>query len=389
MSNNKHILLLPSWYPANSKDIRGCFFREQALALINAGYQVGVVTSELRSLKYWKSIFTLNHGVFFENDCGVQTVRFKTMFWFPKLPQLISQLSMLGGIAAFEKYIKQFGKPDLIHVHSCLYMGRVAQYAKKKYGIEYVVTEHSSGYFRDLYTFKQIELTRSILSDSREIVAVSRKMSVFFQDKIFNKKKWNVIPNIVHPIFFDKPLQNNNFSKFKFLNVAFMNENKQQINIIKAFEKLLNSGITDIELYFVGDGNQRKIIEDYIKQNKINNIFFYGQKNREEIANIMKDSDCFVLSSKFETFGVVLVEALASGLPLIATRCGGPEDIVNDDNGILVNKDDICELYDAMKEIKFNKDKYSKEKLRESCKLIYSETAVVNQLSKIYQKGVI
>lgn len=387
MQPNNHILLLPSWYPANPKDIRGCFFREQALALVKTGYQVGVVTSELRSLKYWKSIFSLDHGVFFENDLGIQTVRFKTMFWFPKLPQLISQLSMLGGIAAFEKYIRQFGKPDLIHVHSCLYMGRIAQYAKKKYGIEYIVTEHSSGYFRNLYTFKQIELTKSILEDSREVIAVSKKMSEFFKDNIFNQKKWNVIPNIVHPIFLEKPLKNKKHENFKFLNVAFMNENKKQINIVKAFEELLKSGVTDIELYFVGDGNQRKNLEDYIKKNNIKNIIFLGQCNREEIANIMNNSDCFVLSSKFETFGVVLVEALASGLPLVATRCGGPEDIVKDENGILVNVDNINDLFIAMKEVRFNKDRYSKEKLRETCKLLYSEQAVVNQLSKIYQNS--
>lgn len=386
MQNKNHILLLPSWYPSNATDIRGCFFREQALALVNAGYQVGVVTTELRSLKNWKSIFSLNHGCFYEHDKGINTFRFKTMYWFPKVPLLIGYLSLLGGKIAIEQYINKFGKPDLIHVHSCLYMGQLAQYIKNKYNINYVVTEHSSGYFRNIYNKNQLEITKSILDDSQAVIAVSKKMAQYFSKNIFNEKQWNIIPNIVDSEFLKTKLTNKKENKFRFINIAFMNENKRQLNLLKAFEKLIKNGNNDIELIMVGEGSEKKNLEKYVYEEKIEGVKFLGKKSRKEIATIMSKCDCFVLSSKFETFGVVLIEALALGLPVVSTMCGGPEDIVNSHNGLLVEPDNIDDLAFAMKKIMENMDSYEKEVIRKKCEKDYGEKSIINKLTAIYEQ---
>lgn len=383
---NKHILLLPSWYPANSQDIRGCFFREQALALLKTNAQVGVITVELRSLKRWKSIFTDRHGLLYENDFGIKTFRFKTMFWFPKIPYLINKLSCYGGIKAFYAYVEEFGMPDILHVHSCLYMGEVARYVKNKYGIPYVVTEHSSGYIRNLYSRYQEVCAENILKSSSEAIAVSNSMAGYFKSKFLSEIDWKVVPNIVNPIFFEKNIGLSK-SRFTFINVAFMNQNKNQINIIKAIDILNKEGVNDIDLVIIGDGVERKKLENYISQNKIKNIKLLGAKNREQIAEIMSHSDCFVLSSNFETFGVVVIEALALGLPVVATRCGGPEDIVTQDNGLLVEKDNIEALAAAMQKIKENNLGNDKKfEIRTLCYEQYSESAVIDNLMTIYEK---
>ncbi|USA48370.1 glycosyltransferase [Acinetobacter sp. C26M] len=379
---------MPSWYPEDAEDIRGCFFREQALALLNVGIQVGVVTVELRSLRRWRTLFDRSHGIFYENDHGINTLRFKTMYWFPRMPRLINRLSLFGGIKAFELYIQKYGKPDLIHVHSCLHMGAVALYIKKKYGIPYIVTEHSSGYIRNLYTGYEINCTENILKQSNKLVAISQIMGSFFRQKFTTQKHWEIIPNIVNAIFFERSLyKRSNNESFKFINVAFMNKNKMQINIIKAVESLYNQGIQDIELIIVGDGSEKKNLEEYIKQNNIPNIKLLGLQNREFIADIMVQCDCFVLSSEVETFGVVVIEALASGLPVVATRCGGPEDIVNPTNGLLVEKNNVEELASAMKKIKESDGvKYNNLAIRNACYENYSESAVVNKLMTIYNQ---
>lgn len=355
--------------------------------LVKAGYQVGVVTSELRSLKNWSSIFSLNHGTFYENDHNIRTVRFKTMYWFPKMPTLIRSLSLIGGKIALERYIKKFGKPDLIHVHSCLYMGELAIYASLKYKIPYVVTEHSSGYFRKIYNQQQLDITRSIFENSNANIAVSKKMANYLSKNIYSDKEWNVIPNIVDSNFLSTELLNKKNKKFKFLNVAFMNENKKQLNLIKAFEKLKNSGVDDIELILVGDGEEKITLVNYVNVHEIKDVLFLGKKNRKEISEIMIHCDCFVLSSQFETFGVVLIEALASGMPLISTKCGGPEDIVNESNGILVEPDNVEELTLAMRELKNSIQNYNKIDLRKECEEIYSESSILKKLSKLYQNS--
>ena len=67
-----------------------------------------------------------------------------------------------------------------------------------------------------------------------------------------------------------------------------------------------------------------------------------------EVSSILAHADIFVLASRKETFGIVYVEAMAKGLPVIATKCGGPEEFVNKENGILVPVDNVEELSKAM-----------------------------------------
>jgi len=100
------------------------------------------------------------------------------------------------------------------------------------------------------------------------------------------------------------------------------------------------------------------------------------------------DADCFVLPSRYETFGVVLIEALASGLPLIATKCGGPEDIVNCGNGVLVEIDNVELLAEAMRALKRNKHKYDANRLREEAILRFGEAAFVNNVLPIYEAAI-
>lgn len=386
MKNNTHILILPSWYPSELNSIRGSFFREQALALSSAGYQVGVITADLRSLKYWKTIFSDTHGINYENDMGINTLRFKTMFWFPRMPRLISQLSLIGGIAAFEQYLIKFGKPDIIHVHSCLYMGMLAIYIKNNYKINYVLTEHSSGFFRNIYNKFQLEIAKEVMHKSSINIAVSKKMVNYLEHNIYGKKPWEVVPNIVNTEFFNTE---NNISnnKFRYINVAFMSSNKKQINIVKAFHSLLLSKVNDIELVLVGDGEERYNIEKYIKNNNIHNVHIVGSKSKHQVASLMVESDCFVLSSDYETFGVVVIEAMASGIPVISTRCGGPEDIIDEHNGILIDIDSVKALADAMHFMKKNsKEKYCSEEIRKNCYEKYGEHSIVAMLNDIYKK---
>lgn len=93
-------------------------------------------------------------------------------------------------------------------------------------------------------------------------------------------------------------------------------------------------------------------------------IFLMGLRDRKEIAKRMHESDCFVLASKLETFGVAYIEALAAGLPVIATNCGGPEEFVHKDNGILIEVNDAQGLTDAMLKMYNESDKFDREKFQ-------------------------
>jgi glycosyltransferase involved in cell wall biosynthesis len=118
-------------------------------------------------------------------------------------------------------------------------------------------------------------------------------------------------------------------------------------------------------LKLAGDGPLRSSLERLARRlNLGDRIEFLGYLNREQVAGELQQSDCLVLPSEVETFGVVLVEAMAAGRPVIATRCGGPEDIVTEATGLLVPVNAEAALCRAMHTIRETYSNYEPEKIR-------------------------
>ena len=99
----------------------------------------------------------------------------------------------------------------------------------------------------------------------------------------------------------------------------------------------------------------------------------------------MAAANVFVLPSHHETFGVVVIEALALGKPVIATRCGGPESIIESGDGLLVPTNNIEALAQAMAEISSHMDQYDPVDIRERCRIRFGEEAIVSRLIEVYQ----
>jgi glycosyltransferase involved in cell wall biosynthesis len=115
-------------------------------------------------------------------------------------------------------------------------------------------------------------------------------------------------------------------------------------------------------------------------------VTFLGTLDRGSVVKEMQSADAFVLSSRHETFGVVLIEALACGLPVIATTCGGPECIVEPDDGLLVPPNDASALAGAMERMMVQRSLYSAVKLRERCLTRFGGKAVTTQIADVYAK---
>ena len=132
-----------------------------------------------------------------------------------------------------------------------------------------------------------------------------------------------------------------------FINVARMSEAKKQILLIEAF-KLVNDKYKNTRLHIVGDGKLRKKIEDKIRELGLEEkVILRGI--RKNISKELNNASVFVLSSEYEGLPLSVLEAMASGLPIITTDAGGVIDIVkNNINGIIVQKNNIQALADAM-----------------------------------------
>jgi glycosyltransferase involved in cell wall biosynthesis len=285
----------------------------------------------------------------------------------------------------FEEYTNEYGKPDIIHAHNFLFAGVIAEYIKSKYGIKFIITEHSSLFLRQQLSYKEIQAVKSVAQSSDLVTAVSKSFINTLKKLIDNKIE--LLPNIVDDLFLKAEINLKRKPIFTFIHIGSLDYNKNQELLIRSFARLVRDEL-DVELIIAGDGamkNRLKKITADLNLDKY--IKFLGRISQSEIQRIMLDADCFVLSSNIETFGVVLIEALACGLPLIATKSGGPEDIINDSNGILIEIGNQNALEDAMLHIYQNSDKYKKESLREDARMRFGSDAFIKNVSSYYKQA--
>lgn len=190
-----------------------------------------------------------------------------------------------------------------------------------------------------------------IINGSYKVNAISRdvtrKSSKFF--KLSNHVQVYNLGVMIDSIYsFVKPDQHPKYKKFTFISIGRLDSRKGFDLLIKAFNKINQK---NLQLLIIGDGPEREKLDSLIyKLNIEKKIKLLGFLPEKEKYEQLQKSHAFVLSSYHEGFGLVLVEAMAFGLTLISTRCGGPEDIIRDKNqGILVEVGNIKQLSEAMK----------------------------------------
>lgn len=254
----------------------------------------------------------------------------------------------------FDAYRAAHGQPDIIHVHSALPAGFGAVDIGKSFQIPVVLSEHSTAFARGLVSASGLALAREIALAATACFAVSTPFARRLEEKLaLPHVSVGVMPNPVDTRFLDAPLpiRQQRGKRCQFLHVSLLDEKKNVGQLLDSFARAF-AGDDQVSLVIGGDGPKRREIERRVDSlNIAQQVTFLGLLSRQEVLEALQASDAFVLSSRFETFGVVVVEALATGLPVIATRCGGPEDIVGADDGCLVPVDDVDAMAAAMRKI--------------------------------------
>lgn len=383
------LILIPSWYPAFKGDIHGSFFREQALALKRHGHDVAVIDVKLQSPKSWKTWRSILSAKTVEVDEGLVTFRHNGINWFPKIPRLRQRWWLRSGIKLFKGYVSKHGNPDVIHAHAIFDGGLLAKAISDKYGIPFVITEHSSAFARDQIDQEQRHIAQQVALSAARRFAVSDAFCNFLRLNLgVTTLTWEEMPNVVSQRFVDAdaPLPHEKDEQFTFLNIAHLTENKAVNNLISAFANGFGHDSNAV-LRIGGDGVERPRLEAQAHELGIaERVEFLGALSRQKVLAEMSNANIFVLSSRYETFGVVVIEALALGLPVIATECGGPESIVRKQDGLLVPSEDVPALAEAMKKMHANYDDYDPVEIRSACLERYSENTIARRLSKVYQE---
>lgn len=239
--------------------------------------------------------------------------------------------------------------PDLIHSHLELFYTFLFTILNR---IPLIVTVHSMP--KRIYT-KRLKLMISILQyiNCLRVVGCSKKTSQEAK-LIFNLKEEN-ISTIYNPICLNEyKFGKKSTSDFIFIHIARLNPIKNQDLLLRAFSTIKKK---NVKLWLIGDGNMIESLKSLAKKLNIEEeVTFMG--NRGDVANLLSMANVFVLSSDSEACPMTVLEALASGLPVISTDVGGVRELVGD-SGILVEARNVDQLSKAMLEIQ-KPDIYSK-----------------------------
>lgn len=377
-----HVLVISSGYPNEYEPLDGIFYRDQAEALQLAGHEVGVISAipvsvfsflKGRKWKFGKKQLVLN---------GVRTFT-HTYLNKPKSPDYLVKKARKYGMAMLETYIAEFGKPDIVHLH-CYEGGEFAKAITGQYGIPYVVTEHSSRFLLGTVPAALEPVAKDVFSHAAARIAVSK-----FLEETLEKKyalDFRYVPNIVDVSAFKRDESVPKKEAFTFVHVAGLNANKNQEMLIRAFHAC-SAKHPEVELTIVGDGPLRNELEELVNGLGLSGkIRFAGHQSRGELLQTYNESHAFVLSSFKETFGVVLIEAMSCGLPVIATKCGGPESIISESYVGELSEIDAESLSLAMEKVYLNRANYDANEIRSFAISHFSGEFVVNQLIDIYQQ---
>ena len=371
------LIILPTDYPNIYNDHTAIFVEDQAKALSKYGdVDVSVVGAiPISFIDIWKKkMFKFGYFEYKKHDLNV------TLFLFPSIPKL-KRFNNYIRYFLNKKLIKKYSersKIDLIHVHNSV-AGEAALWYKENRNIPFCVTEHSTKFVRGLVTKKELNKYEKIYNNSSYNIAVSQEFCTFLEN--IYKSKFDYISNVVNTKFFKPATESKN--KFTFINIGYLDTKKNQTDLIKAFTNVFQDN-ENVNLSILGNGPEYENLKKEIEVNSMQKqITLYGFATRDEVLKELQSSNAFVLSSDYETFGVVLIEAMSCGLPVVATKCGGPESIIVDKKlGVLTNKNvnaiaaGIKHVYETV---------YDSTQIREYIVKNFSEKIVAERQMNIYK----
>lgn len=374
-----HILIISRSYPNNINQSSGNFVRNQVEALSTHPIQLGVLgvfNISLLSLKSFKHLGLLGRTKFDKQNL---TYRFFLYPVIPKLHYLNSRIKLFIGKRLLRKYIKEQGKPHLIHIHT-FEPGELVLWAKEKLGIPYLVTEHTTSFYTNKALHWHKSLAKRVYFNSSYNIAVSKASANDLKNR-FNQD-FQYLPNFVDTSKFKyKPKDTRPYKQF--INIAYLDQKKNQKLLIHAFDKAFKNQ-SQYKLSIIGNGPEMDNLINEINVLGNQNIELKGYLPQGEIINQLQQSDYFVLSSNYETFGVVVIEAMSCGLPSISTKCGGPESIIiNDKLGFLCNKNNIADLAESL--IKIDRSQFDPIYIRGYANENFSYKVLSSKLISIYK----
>lgn len=364
------ILIVASWFPHPDSPFAGVFIAEQARALATE-HDVTVLVVEVLPSGSSKS----RH---LETRDGYKAVRVG-------LParNVVHHLDYARAVVA---EIRD-SQCEIVHAHVSLPAGFAAVLAAGWTRHPVVITEHRGPFGAMMEAQRDRLKVRFALDRADEVIAVSRSLAREMAMYGIGRRI-RVIPNLVDPVRFKPALSTRRVGEpFRLLFAGILRDHNKNLPLLLRSLARLSANGEGFHLTIAGDGEVRNECEELaIKLGISEHCRFRGAIQPDELAGEMVNCDLLVLPSRAETFGIVAAEAMTVGRPVVATRCGGPEDILTPETGILVPVDDEAALSGAIAHICHHLESFQPAQISAYAQSRFSHQVVVAQLVEIYHQ---
>ena len=279
------------YYPEkDSSPHRGYMFFEQAMQLAKSGCRTGLAFTEQRPLKNftWKRFRKESHFQISAEDNG-SFVTMRMHAWNPKLSTRAGGIiwSLLT-VLLVRKYIRTYGRPDLIHAHFGTWAGYAARLVYKWYKIPYVITEHASSINGNQTTPSQAVILKKAYSEARKIICVGTKLKRSLCAYVSDPDKVTVIPNFVDTnTFAVSPHRTEKEHHFTFISIGNLNKRKGFWDLLTAFHWAFKD-MPHVSLLIAGDGEEMQSLKEQIQSLHLEEqVKLTGRLSREELSGLL------------------------------------------------------------------------------------------------------
>jgi len=376
MSNLRVLHIVP-WFPNPKNDIEGVFILEHLKELNN------LCQNKVLHIKFGES----NSETDRISTLDVDRVTLKPFLnkWIFKEKKVIKFIT---------KYLKQKQHEfDLVNFHITYPNAiNITKLESKFSTLKFCMMEHWSAYHSHFHLSKGNkgrQRIENIFNNNIPLFTVSNALGEDIQQFIGNTNKpFTVIPNCINEADF-KYKEKDHSNEFTFTSINNWSPMKNPLVLINAFAALIKK-YSNIKLMLAGDGvlipQMKNLV---IELNLSNSVKFLGRIKKNEVVNILHNSNIYCQSSNYETFSVICLEALATGTPVLATNIGGMKDLVNENNGRLVSTLEVVDWANIMEKSYLNYGDFNKKEISTRCIAKFNSKVVgelyYSELIKIVQ----
>jgi glycosyltransferase involved in cell wall biosynthesis len=382
----KKIVWLTSWYPNRDAPLDGDFIERHAAA----------------AAQHHSIYIIYVHKKINNRQGGVQKVvnpyserLTAAIYYYPGFSALGKWIEVLVSnidyvrlhYRALKEYKKIHGRPDGIHVFVGIKAGIPALLWKWLYKIPYIVFERWSAFLPEAkpsfsgQPWMVRKLWAYIFRQSRHLNATSQHMARVLAQ--YNRPV-TVIPNGINDSLFF-PIQKTGNAVFRFIHVSILNYQKNAEQMLEAFRMLLATG-QQAELHIYGPPRPH-LVRQVQEWGIGKSVLFFEETTHAGIARAMQQADALVLFSRYETFGNVLTEANACGIPVVVSDYATFEEIIeNGKTGITAKSEDPADLAVKMKWLIDHYNSFDPAYIAARTKVMFNQSAIASIFDKMYRE---